>query len=399
MSVAVVFKSPYVKGSKAAGKAGYIARRIGVDKSINNKVVINANYIATRPKVEKFGTHGLFSNKTDLNLNEVLEELRELKCNVWLPMLSLTREDATRFGYDNARAWQTLIQSKQADIARIYKIPLDDLRWYAAFHNKDHHPHIHMLVYSASGGGFLTTHGIEQMKSCMVREIFRDELYHLYDEKTQMRKKLVEKSKERIWELKKDFSVKPNTEINTLFKKLADEMQTYKGKKVYSYLSKEQKEIVNSIYKKLSEDKNVAAFYKEWCNIQGRIMGYYQEDEIDFPELYDNREFNKIRNQIISAASEKSVESNNIDNVIGDLIFNICKVFEGRCQEENRQESRRRPYSMDKKEYVKLAQKKQALGKKWDNNSRKIDRFFVKRKSNGANEQCRKALRKQRSLL
>ena len=91
-------------------------------------------------------------------------------------------------------------------------------------------------------------------------------------------------------------------------------------------------------------------------------MGYYQEDEIDFPKLYDNREFNKIRNQIISAASEKSVESNNIDNVIGDLVFSICKIFEGRCQEENRQESRRRPYSMDKKEYVKLAQKKQALG-------------------------------------
>ena len=362
MSVAVVFKSPYVKGGKAAGKAGYIARRIGVDKSINNKVVINANYIATRPKVEKFGTHGLFSNKTDLNLNEVLEELRELKCNVWLPMLSLTREDATRFGYDNARAWQTLIQSKQADIAKIYKIPLDDLRWYAAFHNKDHHPHIHMLVYSASGGGFLTKHGIEQMKSCMVREIFRDELYHLYDEKTQMREKLVEKSKEKIRELNKDFKVKPNTEINTLFNQLADEMRTYKGKKVYSYLSKEQKEIVNSIYKMLSEDKNVAAFYKEWCNIQGRIMGYYQEDEIDFPKLCDNREFNKIRNQIISAASEKSAESNNIDNVIGNLIFNICKVFEGRCQEENRQESRRRPYSMDKKEYVKLAQKKQALG-------------------------------------
>ena len=362
MSVAVVFKSPYVKGGKAAGKAGYIARRIGVDKSINNKVVINANYIATRPKVEKFGTHGLFSNKTDLNLNEVLEELRELKCNVWLPMLSLTREDATRFGYDNARAWQTLIQSKQADIAKIYKIPLDDLRWYAAFHNKDHHPHIHMLVYSASGGGFLTKHGIEQMKSCMVREIFRDELYHLYDEKTQMREKLVEKSKKKIRELNKDFKVKPNTEINTLFNQLADEMRTYKGKKVYSYLPKEQKEIVNSIYKMLSKDKNVAAFYKEWCNIQGRIMGYYQEDEIDFPELYDNREFNKIRNQIISAASEKSVGSNNIDNVIGDLIFNICKVFEGRCQEENRQESRRRPYSMDKKEYVKLAQKKQALG-------------------------------------
>ena len=105
MSVAVVFKSPYVKGGKAAGKAGYIARRIGVDKSINNKVVINANYIATRPQVEKFGTHGLFSNKTDLNLNEVLEELRELKCNVWLPMLSLTREDAKNAVKD--RPWYT----------------------------------------------------------------------------------------------------------------------------------------------------------------------------------------------------------------------------------------------------------------------------------------------------
>ncbi len=76
------------------------------------------------------------------------------------------------------------------------------------------------------------------MKSCMVREIFRDELYHLYDEKTQIREKLVEKSKERIRELKKDFSVKSNTEINTLFQKLADEMRTYKGKKVYSYSGK-----------------------------------------------------------------------------------------------------------------------------------------------------------------
>lgn len=361
MSVAVVFKSPYVKGGKAAGKAGYIARRIGVDKSINNRIVINANYIATRPKVEKFGTHGLFSNKTDLNLNEVINELKELTCNVWMPMLSLTREDATRLGYDNARAWQTLIQSKQSEIAKIYKIPLADLRWYAAFHNKDHHPHIHMLVYSASGGGFLTKEGIKRMKSCMVREIFKDELYHLYDDKTQTREKLVEKSKERIRELKRNFSVTPNGEISFLFKKLANEMKTYKGKKVYSYLSKEQKEIVNNIYKKLSEDKNIAAFYEEWCRIQARIMGYYQENEIDFPKLYENKEFNKIRNQIISAASEEYVESN-IDNVTDNLIFNICKVFEGRCQEENRQESRRRPYSMDSKEYKKLAIKKQALG-------------------------------------
>ena len=198
MSVAVVFKSPYVKGGKAAGKAGYIARRIGVDKSINNKVVINANYIATRPKVEKFGTHGLFSNKTDLNLNEVLEELRELKCNVWLPMLSLTREDATRFGYDNARAWQTLIQSKQADIAKIYKIPLDDLRWYAAFHNESHHPHVHLVVYSLNPSeGYLTERGIAQMRSTYAHDIFRQDFMNIYEEKTEQRdvvKKQAEKS-------------------------------------------------------------------------------------------------------------------------------------------------------------------------------------------------------------
>ena len=62
MSVAVIFKAPYKKGGGAGGNAGYISKRFGVDKSINNVVSINANYIATRPKVEKLGTHGLFSN-------------------------------------------------------------------------------------------------------------------------------------------------------------------------------------------------------------------------------------------------------------------------------------------------------------------------------------------------
>lgn len=46
------------------------------------------------------------------------------------------------------------------------RIPFDQFRWYAAFHNEGHHPHIHMVCYSAdSNAVFLTKEGIANIKS------------------------------------------------------------------------------------------------------------------------------------------------------------------------------------------------------------------------------------------
>ena len=103
---------------------------------------IYVNYIATRPRAEKLGTHGLFSDgDTPLVLSKVMEEVAQHTGNVWTPIISLRREDAARLGYDNAAAWMALIRKQRNVFAEQMKIAPENLRWYAAFHNEGHHPH------------------------------------------------------------------------------------------------------------------------------------------------------------------------------------------------------------------------------------------------------------------
>ncbi|MBO5411857.1 MAG: hypothetical protein J6A38_02075, partial [Clostridia bacterium] len=46
--------------------------------------------------------------------------------------------------YDNANAWRTLLRSQASNLADSMGIAIEDLRWYAAFHNESHHPHVHL---------------------------------------------------------------------------------------------------------------------------------------------------------------------------------------------------------------------------------------------------------------
>lgn len=63
-------------------------------------------------------------------------------------IVSLRREDAERLGDNNARAWQMLLRSHTQELADALRIPLEDLKWYGAFHNESHHPHIHVIAYT-----------------------------------------------------------------------------------------------------------------------------------------------------------------------------------------------------------------------------------------------------------
>ena len=51
-------------------------------------------------------------------------------------IISLHREDAERLRYDHADAWRTLLRTHRNDIAAAMKIPPEDFRWYAAFHDE-----------------------------------------------------------------------------------------------------------------------------------------------------------------------------------------------------------------------------------------------------------------------
>ena len=107
-----------------------------------------AKYIATRPRAQRLGDHGLFGDEDGVDLDKAIAELEHYTGNVWTHIISLRREDTTRLGYDNAQAWRSLLRTHRNEIATAMKIPPQDFRWYAAFHDEGEHPHVHLMAWS-----------------------------------------------------------------------------------------------------------------------------------------------------------------------------------------------------------------------------------------------------------
>ena len=105
-----------------------------------------AKYIATRPRAERLGEHGLFGDEDVVGLNAAMTEVSSCTGNIWTHIISLRREDAERLGFDHADAWRALLRARRDDIAEAMHIPPEDFRWYAAFHDEGGHPHKHMMA-------------------------------------------------------------------------------------------------------------------------------------------------------------------------------------------------------------------------------------------------------------
>ena len=162
----------------------YIATRDGVELLDENADSIYMRYIATRPRAEKHGEHGLFGAENAVDLEKTLGELKAHEGNVWTIIYSLRREDAARLGYDNAASWRALLRSKQADFAEAMQIPPSQLRWYAAFHDEGEHPHIHMMLWSDDPKyGFLRKDKLLHLQSILTNMIYADELNEVYIQK------------------------------------------------------------------------------------------------------------------------------------------------------------------------------------------------------------------------
>ena len=99
-----------------------------------------------RPRVEKSGTHGLFSYSDEpIKLSKVAKEVGNHDGVVWTTVISLKREDAEKLDYDNLSAWKTLLRAKSQDLANAMGVPITDMKWYAAYHNESGHPHVHLV--------------------------------------------------------------------------------------------------------------------------------------------------------------------------------------------------------------------------------------------------------------
>ena len=265
-----------------------------------------AKYIALRPRAERLGEHGLFGDDDNVDLNRVMDELDHYTGNVWTHIISLHREDAERLGYDHAEAWRTLLRTHRNDIAAAMKIPPEDFRWYAAFHDEGNHPHVHMMAWSVKPNqAYLSKDGIQQIKSTLTNQIFRQELLHVYEQKSKSRDDLVAEARKAMLELAKAMREMTciHPEAEQMIWDLSRKLGQVGGKKTYGYLPKPMKKLVDEIVDQMARLPTVDACYQTWWELQCQVEDYYSEGKKRLrPPLSQQKEFRQIKNAVIREA-------------------------------------------------------------------------------------------------
>lgn len=328
-------------------------------------------YYGERPGVEKLGKHGLFSQTEDkIDIDKVAEEVSEHNGILWTHVISLRREDAERLGYNTANAWKELVRRNALQIAEAHRIDPSEMQWYGAFHNTTHHPHIHLMVYSKDEKqGYLTNKGIEEMRSLVAKDIFRNEMYQAFVLKTNMRDSIRNEMKKWIDELAENAKTPSDVsdELENLYAKLINQLANYKGKKVYGYMPKAIKNTVDAIVSELAKDERIAELYSEWNKAnREKLSVYYDKEKSDIP-LEENKEFRSIKNAVIRSAvlimqSEHSAQTVSVNSSVGNLVHLLAKTIASSCNKR-----RAKLHSqIDSKLKYKIEQKKQAQGLKID---------------------------------
>ena len=262
-------------------------------------------YIATRPRAERLGDHGLFGDEETVNLEQAMQELDQCNGNVWTHILSLKREDAVRLGYDNAKVWRNLLRANRNEIAAAMNIQPNHFRWYAAFHDEGKHPHVHMMAWSTQPGeAYLTRDGIRNIKSTLTNQIFKQEMLHTYEQKSQSRDELVRGARRMIRQLTQEMaqSLCAAPEIEQKMEQLVGQLETVKGKKSYGYLPESVKKTVDEAVDKLEELLVVRECYDQWCILQNEVENYCHDKPRERKKLAQEKKFRQIKNAIIQEA-------------------------------------------------------------------------------------------------
>ena len=105
-SVDMIEYDDYLQKPNMGNASEFIHRAVedNTDEMMSSKTY--ADYIATRPRAERFGSHGLFTDDgVQVQLGKVSEELNLHEGNVWTAIVSLRREDAERLGFNTGARW------------------------------------------------------------------------------------------------------------------------------------------------------------------------------------------------------------------------------------------------------------------------------------------------------
>lgn len=309
----LIVTSRYIKPNvhkKFGNYIKYIATREGVEKPTQKQEScqeldreIFMNYLDSRPN-----SHGLFSETDDpIILDRAAKEVANHSGALWTHIVSLRREDAERMGYIDLDHWRDLVRRHISGIAAAQRVAPENICWYAAFHNKESNPHVHIVVYSTNPKeGYLTKDGIEKIRSAFANDIYKDELQNLYQQQTVVRDKLRSEAENVMNNLLSELqngSFK-NPQLEQLVLKLQTQLKISKGKKVYGYLQPNVKQTVNLIVAELSQNPVLKKMYAEWCKLEQQKYETYTSAVQKFPPLEENKMFKPIKNAVIRAVLE-----------------------------------------------------------------------------------------------
>ena len=276
-----------------------------------------ADYIATRPRAERFGSHGLFTDDgVQVQLSKVTEELDKHKGNIWTAIISIRREDAQRLGFNTGARWRDMLRTQTEALAKNLKIPMENLRWYAAFHNESYHPHVHLIAYSTvENEGYLTQKGVENLRSSFAKDIFQQDLLCIYEKQTEHRDKLRAEARDIVDDLvsKINPEIYISASIQHKLLELADRLSQTKGKKVYGYLKLDVKAIVDSIVDELASDDRIKKLYDLWYEQKENTIRTYTDEMPDRIPLAQNKEFKSIKNAIIKEALKLNLTEDEVE--------------------------------------------------------------------------------------
>ena len=301
-SVQMLEYEDYISNPTVRNASEFITRALE-DNAADPLETTYADYIATRPGVEKHGSHGLFAcDDGEIVLSRVSEELNQHKGIFWTMIVSLRREDAERLGYNYSAQWKDTLRKHTRDLSEALKIPIEHLKWYAAFHNESHHPHIHLIAYSVKPNvGYLTKKGVHQMRSALGQDIFKDDLQHIYQAQTAHRDALKKNWKSLLQDVMKQIErgSYDNPIVEQKLIELSERLSNTKAKKVYGYLQKDVKDLIDSIVDELAKDGRIAELYDLWYEKKHEILKTYTADLPPKIPLSQNKEFKSIKNEII----------------------------------------------------------------------------------------------------
>lgn len=331
----------YLKEPRLGNASEFITRALEDNANEALNVKTYADYIATRPRAERFGSHGLFTDDgVRVKLGEVSRELNEYEGNVWTVIISLRREDAERLGFNSGERWRDMLRTQTEAIAKNFKIPVEDLKWYAAFHNESHHPHVHLMVYSSEQAKpYLTQKGIMNLRSAFAKDIFADDLLSAYGKQTEQRNLLRAQSRDVIGEIisRINSGIYDNPAVEIKLLDLADRLSKTSSKKQYGYLKADVKAIVNGIVSELASDERIAALYDLWYAQREEVIRTYTEELPDRISLVDNPEFKSIKNVVIQEALNISADRLGIEEQ-DDRAETEAEVPEPEADEVEKQE-------------------------------------------------------------